>query len=324
MFSKSFPFLYTFLLLGFLAMAPTLPAQTGKVPHKARGVWSLDWSPDDRFFAMGGDDSTLAIYNTSDYSLHLSMKLPEMIRCLRWHPKEKLLAIATGKCVSLLDMATNQLRTLPGLTTGGRALGWNYTGELLALADGRGIVQILTREGALLRSIKKHNIHSYLALDWHPSKNILVASSDDILVFDTSGKQLSYITHRKEPTGVLSVQWHPSGAYFASGDYGHHGEGVETLLQFWKEDGTLLKVMKGSIAEYRNIRWNKDGSLLATASDALRIWTKEGELVHTGSTTGYNLWSIDWNSRGSQILTASFDGHLDLWTDQASLVRKID
>lgn len=321
--SQSFVLRYSILLLTFFAIAPSLLAQTGKPPHRT-GVWSLDWSPDDRFFAMGGDASTLAVYNTSDYSLHLSLKLPDAIKCLRWHPIEKLLAIATNKGVSLLDMATAQLRTLPGLTTGGRGVGWNYTGELLALADGKGVVQILTKEGALLRSIKKHNIHSYLALDWHPSKNILVAASDEILVFDTSGRQLSFITHRKEPTGVLSVQWHPSGAFFASGDYGHHNEGVETLLQFWKEDGTLLKVMKGSITEYRNIRWNKDGSLLATASDALRIWTKEGELIHTGNATGYNLWSIDWNSKGSQILTSSFDGHLDLWTAQGKQVRKID
>jgi WD40 repeat protein len=321
---KSLVLRFTFLLLVIFTVRPTLLAQTGKVPHKARGVWTLDWSPDDRFFALGGDDSTLAIYNTGDYSLYRSLKLPAMIKCLRWHPREKLLAIATNKDVSLLEMATNQLRTLPGLSTGGRGLSWNYTGELLALADGRGVVQILTKEGALVRSIKKHNNHSYLAVDFHPSKNILVASSDEILVFDTSGRQLSFITHRNEPTGVLSVRWHPSGTFFASGDYGHHGEGVESLLQFWKEDGTLLKVMKGSTAEYRNIRWNKDGSLLATASDALRVWTKEGELVHTGSTTGYNLWSIDWNTRGSLILTSSFDGHLDLWTQQATRVRKID
>jgi WD40 repeat protein len=323
MLNQSFAFRVVFLLLSLL-LGPALWAQTGKVPHKARGVWTLDWSPDDSLFALGGDDSTLAIYNTSDYSLHLSLKLPDAIKYLRWHPTEKLLAIATNKGISLLDMTTTQLRTLPGLSTGGRALGWNYTGELLALADGKGVVQILTKEGVLLRSIKKHNIHSYLALDWHPSKNILVASSDEILVFDTSGRQLSFITHRKEPTGVLSVRWHPSGTFFASGDYGHHGEGVESLLQFWKEDGTLLKVMRGSTAEYRNIRWNRDGSLLATASDALRVWTKEGELLHTGSTPGYNLWSVDWNSKGSQILTASFEGHLDLWTDQASRVRKID
>jgi WD40 repeat protein len=68
------------------------------------------------------------------------------------------------------------------------------------------------------------------------------------------------IMHRKEHTGVLSVAWHPQGDFLASGDYGHDGEGIPTLLQFWNNKGGLIKEMKGSKMEYRNIRWNKDAA----------------------------------------------------------------
>ena len=227
------------------------------------------------------------------------------------------------KGVQLFDVATEKFITLGHITTGGRAIGWNYNGELLGLADGRGILQIMDKEGGLLKSIPKHNIHSYLTIDWHPSKNVIVAASDDVVVFDTSGKQLAFFKHRKEHTSVLSAKWHPSGEFFATGDYGHENEGMPTLLQFWKEDGTLIKEMKGSKAEYRNIRWNKDGTMLATASDALRIWDKEGKLIDSGKSS-YTLWGVSWNPKNDFIITTNYGTHIDLWTNKAKLVRQIE
>ncbi|MFZ6023394.1 MAG: hypothetical protein ACOYVG_02950 [Bacteroidota bacterium] len=91
-------------------------------------------------------------------------------------------------------------------------------------------------------------------------------------------KKIVTLKHREEPTGILSVEWHPSGNFFVSGDYGHDGEAVHSLLQYWTPEGKLFKTSKGSKMEYRDLQWNQDGTLLATASDKLRIWTKEGEL----------------------------------------------
>ena len=297
-----------------LAVAPSLSAQK---PGKANlrisaGTWTIDWSANGKYFAVGGDDSLLQIYSAGSFNIFKAIKMQGMIRCLSWHPKENLLAIANSRKVHLLDLPTGKIINLEGSEAGGRGLEWNYNGELLALADGYGKVQIWNRSGKHLRSISKHNNNSYLSLDWHPSKNILVTSSDEIILFDTSGRQLNMIRHRKEATGVLTVRWHPSGSFFASGDYGHESEGVPTLLQFWKEDGTLIRTIKGSRAEFRNIRWSKDGRYLATASDAFRIWDRNGNLLYTGK-TGYNLWGLSWNPQNNRILSASFEGHIDLW-----------
>ena len=160
-------------------------------------------------------------------------------------------------------------------------------------------------------------------MDWHPSKNIIVTGSDEIILFDTAGTQLKLINHRKEQTGVLSVKWHPSGEFFVSGDYGHEKEGKPTYLQFWKADGTLIKTITGHHSEIRNVSWDKSGNLLATASDVLRIYNKHGELVSTGTPTGYNLWGIDWNKNNDLIITSAFEGNIDLWTNNGKLVRKL-
>lgn len=279
--------------------------------------------PDDKYYAFGGDDSLLRIHTSADHKLYKWYKANGMIKNISWHPQGKIVALATSKNVQLLDIETGILTSLTDIVTGGRGIGWNYNGELLGLADGRGVVQIMNKEGKLLRSIKKHNNHSYLAIDWHPSKNILVTSSDEIILFDTSGKQLQFIKHRKEATGILSVKWHPSGDFFASGDYGHENEGKPPLLQFWKEDGTLLKTISGHHAELRNMRWNKAGTFLATASDVVRIYSKDGTLINTGKNMGYNIWGIGWNRTGKLVITSSYEGNVDVWTNKGKLVRKI-
>ena len=287
------------------------------------GIWATEWSNDGKYFALGGDDSTVWIYNAADYTLYRSFKLNNALRGLKWHPKENLLAISELGDVQLLDMKTERLTTIPNLTAGGRGIGWNHTGDLLALADGRGVLQIMDKEGKIIRSIAKYNNHSYLSLDWHPTKNIVVTASDEIILFDTAGKQLQFIKHRKENTGILTVKWHPSGEFFASGDYGHENEGMPTLLQFWKEDGTLLKSISGHHAEIRNLRWNKGGSLLATASDALRIWNKNGDLMYSGESAEI-LWGIAWSPDEKHIVTGSFEnGKVKLWTNTAKLVKEL-
>ncbi|MBV9988389.1 MAG: hypothetical protein JO301_11980 [Chitinophagaceae bacterium] len=288
-------------------------------------IWTTDWSKDGKYVALGGDDSTVWVYSSENYSLYRSFKLNSMVRCVSWHPKEDLLAIATLDGVSLLSMQTQEVKDIEGLSTGGRGIAWNRTGELLALADGDGVLRILSRDGVLLRSIKKYNNNSYFSVDWHPTKDILITGGDEILMFDTTGRQLAFIRHRNVTTGVLSVQWHPSGEFFAIGDYGHDKEGIPNLLQFWKADGTLMKEMRGiSQSEYRNVRWNHSGSLLATASDALRIWDKDGRLISTGPRTE-DLWGIAWSKDDSRIITSSFgNGSVKLWSNKAALIRDIN
>lgn len=315
------------IFIGCISCLPVANAQTadrmlsqkGKVPTL---LWAVAWSPDDKYVALGGDDSVLSVYETAHFTLYRSWKMNSMIRCVRWHVKGQFLAIGNNDNVQMLDMQSAQIMKPVLLNHGARGVGWNYTGDLLGVADLDGTVWILQKDGKILRSIKKENSNSYFSLDWHPARNILVTGGDEIRLFDTSGHSLQVIKHRKEETGVLAVAWHPGGDFFGIGDYGHDKEKVPSVLQFWQGNGTLLKNLWGSKTEYRNIRWNRSGSLLASASDALRIWTKEGRLVSTG-TNGKLLWGVDWNSKGTLLITTSIDGSIQVWTNKATLIKTI-
>ncbi len=313
--------LFTVLLPAVVSLCPAPQPQAGF--PAPRGIWSLEFSPDGKYFALGGDDSTLHIYNAKDHKVHQQYKLNSMIRNITWHPGGKRMAISTLKDVRFFDPANGSSQIIPGIP-GARGIGWNATGTCLGVADGYGVVHIIDQQGQVVKTITKHNRKSYLTMDWNPAGDIIATGTDEIILFDTTGKQVAFIKHREEQTGVLTVRWHPGGEYFASGDYGHEKEGKPTLLQFWKTDGTLVRSVKGHHEEIRNLRWNKDGSLLATASDALRIYNKDGELLATGQTEKYDLWGISWSPDGNTIITASYGGdHVDVWNTKGKLLKRI-
>lgn len=319
------------LILLFLIIANTSCSQNNKIPA-SRGLWTLDISHDDKYIALGGDDSLLRIF-TKDLLIYKAIKLDTkgMIRAVQWHPKENLLAIATRNNIWILEPGTGKETLLEGNHNGSRTIAWNYNGEMLAAAAGSGVVWIWDKQGKLHRTIQKTDQNGaadkkdFLGVDWHPSKNIFTTVGDEIRIFDTSGKQLNVFKHRQQFAGLLTVKWHPSGDFFVTGDYGHPNEGIPTLLQFWKADGTLIKEWNESKYEFRNIRWNKHGTQLATASDALRIWSKDGQLLHTGKQEGNNvLWGVDWTSNSEKIVTVSFDsGNIQVWNDKAKLLKTI-
>lgn len=274
---------------------------------KPSGVWTAEWKPDGSILALSGDDSTLWIYAGKDLRLSKTVSVGAMVLGLAWHPQKPLLAIATRKGIQFWDVQSGKMTPLPGIKTGGRGIGWNHDGSLLALADGNGVVQITDANGKLIRSIPKGDRNGYLTMHWHPSRNLILTGGDEIHVWDTAGNALQSFRHRKEQTGILSVRWHPSGQFFAVGDYGHEQEGMPTVLQFWKADGSLIKTITGHHAEIRNLRWNHDGSQLATAADGLRLWDKEGKLLRTMPSKNH-LWGLAWSPDGKRIAAMPFEG----------------
>ena len=126
---------------------------------------------------------------------------------------------------------------------------------------------------------------------------------------------LKSIKYRQEEVLLLSIAWHKSGSFFVTGDYGDEKD--KSLLQYWDEQGNLLKSIDISKGEYRNLSWNPEGSRLATASDALRIWDNKGNLISKGNSKDY-LWGVSWNEQGNKIITSSMEvtGHSPYFRDR--------
>ena len=290
-------------------------------------LWTTDWSPNGKYIAIGGNIDTLKIYSKSNLNPYKSLPIKNTITRVKWHPTNNIIAVATQNSedkTSIINLDSNEKIELNGISPeGARGIDWNYTGEYLAVADNEGQILIYNIKGELIRRFlnQSNSTKSITAIDWHPKKNILTTVTDKIRFFDIEGNLLKSIKHRPENVMILSVAWHNSGDFLVTGDYGD--EENKSLLQYWNEQGELIKSIDISKGEYRNLAWNPKGDRLASASNALRIWDKKGNLISEGNSKDY-LWGVSWNEQGTQIITSSLKQRIILWNKKAKRIITIE
>lgn len=304
----------SFVLLHLIAT--NLFAQT---QQPKRIIWTADWS--NTFILIGGNLDTLKIYHSDSLKLYRKYLISGTITRAVWHPHSALIAVATqvSDDKSRIINFKNNSEPLLGISPeGARGIAWNYNGDYLAVGDNDGQTLIYDDKGKLIRKVQNENTKGITAVAWHPKKNILVSVSDKIRIFDIEGNLLKSIKHRKEDVLILSIAWHKSGKFFVTGDYGDSIN--HSLLQYWDEQGNLIRSIDKSKGEYRNLAWNKDGTRLASASDALRIWDTKGNLKAIGKSKSY-LWGVSWSRSGTKIITTSFDEQIVVWSNKAKKLR---
>ena len=220
----------------------------------------------------------------------------------------------------IFNLETNEKIELNGISSdGARGVDWNYTGEYLAIADNDGQVLIFNTKGELIRKFVNqiNSTKSITAIAWHPKKNTLTTVTDKIRFLDLNGNLIKLIKHRPEDVMLLSISWHKSGDFFVTGDYGDEKD--KSLLQYWNEQGELIKSIDISKGEYRNLAWNPKGDRLASASDLLRIWDTNGNLISKGNSKD-NLWGVSWNEKGNRIITSSMEQKILVWNKKAKII----
>lgn len=290
-------------------------------------LWTTDWSPNGKYIAIGGNVDSLKIYSESHLKPYKSLPLKNTITRVKWHPTKNIIAVSTQNSedkTSIINLDNNEKIELNGISPeGARGIDWNYTGEYLAVADNEGLILIYNIKGELIRKFvnQSNSTKSITAIDWHPKKNILTTVTDKIRFFDIEGNLLKSIRHRQEEVMLLSIAWHKAGNFFVTGDYGDEKD--KSLLQYWNEQGELLKTIDISKGEYRNLAWNPKGDRLASASDALRIWDTKGKLISEGNSKDY-LWGVSWNAQGTRIITSSLEQRIILWNKKAKRIMNIE
>ncbi len=288
-------------------------------------IWTAEWSPDGAYFAYAGNIDSIKIYKSSDYSVFRSLAVKNTVTRIKWHPTKNILVYTTQLSEdksSIYNLEKGEKTELTGISVdGARGIDWNSDGSKFVIADNDGQIIIYNEKGELLNTIKTDYSKSYTSIDWHPTKNILLATGNNIKLFNTNGQLLKSIQHRKEDVLLLSATWHPSGKLFACGDYGDGS--IKTYLQFWDENGALLQSIDISKGEYRNLVWNKKGTMLASASDKLRIWNNRAKLLFEGNSSSY-LWGLSWNEKEEKIITSSLNGEVLIWNTKGEILKKIE
>lgn len=288
--------------------------------RKPHGIWTADWSPASDLIALGGDDSLLRIYSGSSLNTTKAWRMPHMVRCARWDNAGRRLAVTLYRGAYILDVTTGSAIELKGLADGSRAITWSPTNDRLAAIDND--IKIFTAAGRHVETILKEDRKTGFAISWHPTEDLLVVGGDDIRIVDIKTKSTTIIKHRKDNIGVLTVAWHPSGDFFATGDYGHYGEGMPSLIQLWDRNGRKIREVSAGKLEYRTIRWIDDGKWLLTSGDAVRQWDTSLNLVATGPEQT-SIWGLCKDNKSRRIFSATFGGEVLVLDDQLKTVLKV-
>ena len=300
-------------------------------------LWTAGWNSSGSQFAVGGVD-TLWLYDAKTFrrkSLLPKAKVQGVddteivcVTSVAWHPIRNCIAVSSqgGNVNGIYDIGSGT--RIPLDVDHGRGVDWRTDGEILATTSpGDGHLRIWKTDGSLLQDIPRHKqARSLTGVAWQPSGNVIVTIGRYITLHGADGRVTKQISHRPNSKGeclLLCVEWHPSGKFFAVGDYGNTETGDPPTIQFWSDTGNLIKTISvDGGAEFRNVSWNHKGTLLASASDKLRIWTQAGALKDEGDSPDL-LWGVDWHPSRPKLLTSSAEGRVSIWTPDGKVVKKV-
>lgn len=309
-------FFVVILLISFCGCKQVPKEEGQNIGKKEQWFWAVDWHPHKDWLVLGGsNDIGIKLLSAKDLQPLKKYLYKGTITKTKWHPTKNKLALSVqdGKSKpAILNVDNDEIIVLDSITMdGARAIGWNHSGDVLAVGDYVGHLTLFDETGNFLKKINTGE-KSIIGLDWHPDENLIVAVGEKITLYDYESDTLKHIEDRIEEVLMLCVAWHPDGTFFVTGDYGDFEYHYPPLLQYWTYEGQRIKSIEESKAEFRNINWSSDGDVLATASEKVRLWNRDGEMVAEESTKNL-LWGIDWNEDASKVVATDEKGKILLW-----------
>ena len=309
------------VILSTAGCSPSIPLRSNDFGQL---LWSVDVHPSEDGVASGGNAPSVRLSETKSGTLIDTLPVAGTVTRLRWHPEGDRLAVALqiGEESSFLwHQRTGKKTHLDSVSAdGARGLAWSPDGTRLAVGDNEGMLLLYTADGALIDR-QQVDPKGITDLSWHPDGNRLTTVGSGIAHFDLLTDSVRFYPARSVPVLTLSVAWHPGGEIYVTGDYGDRDNGHPPLLQTWTADGELIRQDSTSRAEFRNLEWNPDGTVLASASDGLRLWSPAGEMLgHT--LAEHYLWGLAWTADGERLAVTSGEGRTFILNKNLRVLRE--
>ncbi len=244
----------------------------------------------------------------------------ELVLALAWSPDGKLLAVATGQSVHLVD--ANTLAELRTLSVGAWAgsLAFKPDGSLLALAAKDGTVQLWRpSDGQQLCKLDAHHPDAK-SVAFSPDGRWLASTGNDAYVrlWDISMLPQSgecNLAPSAELIGgtfsVPSAAFSPDGTIIASID-------SQTILLREIASQRLVRSLAAN-APIFSLAYSPDGNILASGEqgNTVHFWdVSSGEILRSLSWPGLPnefVWSLAFSPDGKLLAAGSSDATITLW-----------
>lgn len=244
------------------------------------------WSPDGRYLAVGGDDTEIHIFETTNWTVERIFSGHEgSVLALHFSHDGKYLASGSGtdkvdmhnfpeNMIKIWDFeAGSVIASLTGHADGVLEVKWSPDdSRLVSSSDDKTLKMWETTNWTNTVNFTGH-AGGVLSVDWSPNASLLVSGSRDYKMRKWNATSGERIDVWEAPNCVRSVDWHEERGIIVSSGV------AEVMVMIRNEtNGAVMKTLdenKHVGGAIMSARWSPNGEMLATASGkdfAIRVY----------------------------------------------------
>jgi WD40 repeat protein len=236
-------------------------------------VMSVAWSPDGTLIASGSWDNTIKIWS-ADFSSEtrepITLSYEDRVYSVAFSPDSRFVVSGSrDKTVSIWDATSGrELHVLSVHTETVASVAFSPDGKRIVSASGDGTVMTWDAEtGGLLHTLRKHTdvVHSAA---WSPDGRRIVSASWDrtVRIWDAeTGNLIQTIGNGTYDNQVLDAKFSPDGKQIAVA-YGYLNQSERGITIWDAETGAMLRQFSEHASTVASIEWDSLGRRVLTAS----------------------------------------------------------